>query len=57
MVSVPESDGEAAKTFFDDFSSGELDRSKWNVNPTGHVVNDEHDWTWRRDQQIVHDAD
>ena len=41
MVSVPESDGEAPKTFFDDFSSGELDRLKWNVNPTGHVVNDE----------------
>lgn len=27
--------------FFDDFNGGVLDRSKWNVNPTGHVVNDE----------------
>lgn len=27
--------------FFDDFSSGRLDRSKWNVRTTGRVVNDE----------------
>lgn len=27
--------------FFDDFGSGYLDRSKWNVRTTGHVVNDE----------------
>jgi beta-glucanase (GH16 family) len=27
--------------FFDDFGSGELDRSKWNVRTTGRVVNDE----------------
>lgn len=27
--------------FFDDFSGGELDRSKWNVRVTGQTVNDE----------------
>jgi len=27
--------------FFDDFSSKKLDRSKWNVEITGHTVNDE----------------
>lgn len=27
--------------FLDDFSSGELDRSRWNVRTTGKVVNDE----------------
>ncbi|MCP4422100.1 MAG: glycoside hydrolase family 16 protein, partial [Chloroflexi bacterium] len=27
--------------FFDDFTSGQLDRSKWNVRTTGKVVNDE----------------
>ena len=27
--------------FFDDFSSGQLDRSKWNVEITGKTVNDE----------------
>ena len=27
--------------FFDDFSSGELDRSKWNVRITGNIYNDE----------------
>lgn len=27
--------------FRDDFSSGELDRTRWNVGVTGHVVNDE----------------
>jgi beta-glucanase (GH16 family) len=27
--------------FADDFSSGELDRTRWNVRPTGDVVNDE----------------
>ena len=27
--------------FFDDFSSGQLDRSKWNVRTTGRIVNNE----------------
>jgi beta-glucanase (GH16 family) len=27
--------------FFDDFASHELDRARWNVRTTGHVVNDE----------------
>lgn len=27
--------------FFDDFASHELDRTRWNVRTTGHVVNDE----------------
>lgn len=31
----------AEPLFFDDFSSGRLDRSKWTVRTTGHVVNDE----------------
>ena len=30
-----------APLFFDDFGSGELDRSKWNVRTTGKTVNDE----------------
>jgi beta-glucanase (GH16 family) len=28
-------------SFFDDFGAGTLDRSRWNVRTTGHVVNDE----------------
>ena len=31
----------ADPTFFDDFSAGKLDHSKWNVRTTGRVVNDE----------------
>jgi beta-glucanase (GH16 family) len=31
----------ADPTFFDDFSAGQLDHSKWNVQTTGRVVNDE----------------
>src|SRR3954447_13123594 len=31
----------AATLFFDDFSSGQLDRSKWNVIVTGRTVNNE----------------
>ena len=32
---------EAEVLFFDDFSSGELDRTKWNVRVTGSIYNDE----------------
>lgn len=31
----------ADPAFFDDFSAGQLDHSKWNVRTTGRVVNDE----------------
>lgn len=31
----------AGVLFYDDFSSGELDRSKWNVRVTGNIYNDE----------------
>ncbi|MDF1597766.1 MAG: glycoside hydrolase family 16 protein [Acidimicrobiia bacterium] len=40
MESVVEPD-RAEPIFFDGFSLGELDRSKWNVRTTGRVVNDE----------------
>ena len=33
--------GPVEQIFFDDFGSGHLDRTKWNVRTTGHVVNDE----------------
>ena len=32
---------ESEHMFFEDFGSGELNRSKWNVRITGKVVNDE----------------
>ncbi len=32
---------ESELIFFDDFSSGQLDRTKWNVRTTGQVVNNE----------------
>lgn len=32
---------EAKLLFFDDFRSGQLDRSKWNVRTTGNIVNNE----------------
>lgn len=38
---MSESPADGDVVFFDDFSTGELDRSVWNVRVTGRVVNDE----------------
>jgi beta-glucanase (GH16 family) len=44
LVALPRGQAPAPSTaalFFDDFSTGELDRSKWNVIVTGRTVNNE----------------
>lgn len=41
MASDEVKSGSADVVWFDDFSSGEVDRDKWNVRTTGRVVNDE----------------
>lgn len=41
MTEAERTPSPARALFFDDFSSGELDRSKWNVRITGDIYNDE----------------